>query len=60
MEDRKNPNDPEAGYKTEIAGGVPIKIPIRVRNPCSLADPEKKGWGDFLGLQPLSPLNFQK
>lgn len=52
MEDRKNPNDPEAGYKTEIAGGVPIKIPIRVRNPCSMADPEKKGWGDFWGYNP--------
>nr|XP_022338010.1 pleckstrin homology domain-containing family A member 1-like isoform X2 [Crassostrea virginica] len=32
VEDRKNPNDPEAGYKTEIAGGVPIKIPIRNEN----------------------------
>lgn len=29
-EKSKNLNDPEAGYKTEIAGGVPIKIPIKV------------------------------
>jgi hypothetical protein len=30
VEESKNLNDPEAGYKTEIAGGVPIKIPIKV------------------------------
>ncbi|XP_061180134.1 pleckstrin homology domain-containing family A member 1-like [Saccostrea echinata] len=32
VEESKNLNDPEAGYKTEIAGGVPIKIPIRHEN----------------------------
>ncbi|XP_048746574.1 pleckstrin homology domain-containing family A member 1-like isoform X2 [Ostrea edulis] len=31
-EKSKNLNDPEAGYKTEIAGGVPIKIPIKNEN----------------------------
>lgn len=34
VEESKHLNDPEAGYKTEIAGGVPIKIPIRVFNFC--------------------------
>lgn len=34
VEESKHQNDPEAGYKTEIAGGVPIKIPIRVFNFC--------------------------
>ncbi|XP_011412890.3 pleckstrin homology domain-containing family A member 1 isoform X2 [Magallana gigas] len=32
VEESKHLNDPEAGYKTEIAGGVPIKIPIRNEN----------------------------
>lgn len=34
VEESKHQNDPEAGYKTEIAGGVPIKIPIRVFKFC--------------------------
>lgn len=34
VEESKHLNDPEAGYKTEIAGGVPIKIPIRVFSFC--------------------------
>lgn len=49
VEESKHLNDPEAGYKTEIAGGVPIKIPIRVFNFChhvwcSGQDKKKKGF----------------
>lgn len=49
VEESKHQNDPEAGYKTEIAGGVPIKIPIRVFNFChhvwcSGQDKKKKGF----------------
>lgn len=49
VEESKHLNDPEAGYKTEIAGGVPIKIPIRVFNFCyhvwcSGQDIKKKGF----------------
>lgn len=43
VEESKHLNDPEAGYKTEIAGGVPIKIPIRVFNFCG-QDKKKKGF----------------
>lgn len=49
VEESKHLNDPEAGYKTEIAGGVPIKIPIRVFNFChhvwcSGQDKKKEGF----------------